>query len=130
MLKKRFPFRTPRCLDLYLEHLKVRDITKSRSSALQNNTGNFRILFYLKIRALRTYHKQPPYIIFIQQQQQRYDNDSPTQSSPMSSSEISSSASYTLLSAQNEQGPLPAFIRTSKTHPHTKSLRKCDPVSR
>ena len=100
-------------------------VTQTRSRMFINNHHE------QYVECILSYEQDRPlYIIFIQQQQQRYDNDSPTQSSPMSSSEISSSASYTLLSAQNEQGPLPAFIRTSKTHPHTKSLRKCDPVSR
>ena len=33
-------------------------------------------------------------------------------------------------SSASEQQQLPAFIRSTKSHPHTRSLRKCDPVSR
>jgi len=33
-------------------------------------------------------------------------------------------------SENQQQQQLPAFIRCAKSHPHTRRLRKCDPVSR
>lgn len=39
-------------------------------------------------------------------------------------------SSVSMVSSRSRKGPLPAFIRPSTAQPHTKGIRKCDPVSR
>ncbi|XP_057315395.1 centriolar and ciliogenesis-associated protein HYLS1-like [Hydractinia symbiolongicarpus] len=39
-------------------------------------------------------------------------------------------SSVSMVSSRSRKAPLPAFIRPSTAQPHTKGIRKCDPVSR